>query len=84
MRVHVTGARGFIGSQLCPVLSAGGHEVRGSPTDCDAVVHLANIAHTAASAADLRRVNVEGTLAQARAPLAAGARPAAPGNSGCD
>jgi len=41
---------------------------------CDAVVHLANIAHTHASAAELRRVNVEGTIAQARAALAAGAR----------
>lgn len=74
MRIHVTGARGFIGSQLCPVLSAAGHELRPSPTACDAVVHLANIAHTAASAAELRRVNVEGTSAQALAALAAGAR----------
>ena len=41
---------------------------------CDAVVHLANIAHTSASAADLQRVNVAGTLAQARAALAAGVR----------
>ena len=74
MRIHVTGARGFIGSQLCPVLSTAGHELRTSPTGCDAVVHLANIAHTAASAADLHRINVEGTVAQARAALAAGVR----------
>jgi nucleoside-diphosphate-sugar epimerase len=74
MRVLVTGAGGFIGSHLCPVLDAAGHELRASPEGCDAVVHLANIAHTSASAADLHRVNVEGTIAQARAALAVGAR----------
>lgn len=74
MRIHVTGARGFIGKQLCPLLSSAGHELRTSSTGCDVVVHLANIAHTAASAADLHRVNVEGTAAQARAALATGAR----------
>jgi nucleoside-diphosphate-sugar epimerase len=74
MRVFVTGAGGFIGSHLCPALAAAGHELRASVEGCDAVVHLANIAHTSASAADLQRVNVEGTIAQARAALAAGAR----------
>jgi len=74
MRVLVTGAGGFIGSHLCPALAAAGHELRASVEGCDAVVHLANIAHTLASAADLQRVNVEGTIAQARAALAAGAR----------
>ena len=74
MRIHVTGARGFIGSQLCPVLSAAGHELRTSSADCDAVVHLANIAHRSASAAELHRVNVVGTIAQARAARAAGVR----------
>jgi len=74
MRVFVTGAGGFIGSHLCPALAAAGHELRTSVAGCDAVVHLANIAHTSASAADLQRVNVEGTIAQARAALAAGAR----------
>jgi nucleoside-diphosphate-sugar epimerase len=74
MRVLVTGAGGFIGSHLCPALAAAGHELRASVEGCDAVVHLANIAHTSASAADLQRVNVEGTIAQARAALAAGAR----------
>ena len=74
MRILVTGASGFIGSHLCPALAAAGHELRVSIEGCDAVVHLANIAHTSARAADLQRVNVEGTIAQARAALAAGAR----------
>lgn len=74
MRILVTGASGFIGSHLCPALTSAGHELRASVEGCDAVVHLANIAHTSASAADLHRVNVEGTLAQAQAALAAGAR----------
>jgi nucleoside-diphosphate-sugar epimerase len=74
MRILVTGARGFIGSHLCPALAAAGHELRASVDGCDAVVHLANIAHTDASPAELHRVNVEGTIAQARAALAAGAR----------
>jgi nucleoside-diphosphate-sugar epimerase len=74
MRVLVTGAGGFIGSHLCPVLVAAGHELRESIEGCDAVVHLANIAHTDASAAELHQVNVEGTIAQARSALAAGAR----------
>jgi nucleoside-diphosphate-sugar epimerase len=74
MRILVTGARGFIGSHLCPALAATGHELRASVEGCDAVVHLANIAHTDASPAELHRVNVEGTIAQARAAIATGAR----------
>jgi UDP-N-acetyl-alpha-D-quinovosamine dehydrogenase len=74
MRILVTGASGFIGSHLCPALAAAGHELRASPEGCDALVHLANIAHTGASAARLRRVNVEGTIAQANAALDAGVR----------
>jgi nucleoside-diphosphate-sugar epimerase len=74
MRILVTGASGFIGSHLCPALAAAGYDLRSSAEGCDAVVHLANIAHTAASAAELHRVNVEGTIAQARAARAAGAR----------
>ena len=74
MRVLVTGAGGFIGSHLCPALASAGHELRNSVEGCDAVVHLANIAHTSASLADLHRVNVEGTIAQAKAARAAGAR----------
>ena len=30
MRIHVTGASGFIGSHLCPALAAAGHELRAS------------------------------------------------------
>jgi len=74
MRIHVTGAAGFIGSHLGPALAAAGHELRASVAGCEAVVHLANIAHTSASPRDLHRVNVEGTIAQAKAALAAGAR----------
>jgi nucleoside-diphosphate-sugar epimerase len=74
MRILVTGARGFIGGHLCPALAAAGHELAAAVEGCDAVVHLANIAHVNASPADLHRVNVEGTIAQARAALAAGAR----------
>jgi nucleoside-diphosphate-sugar epimerase len=74
MRILVTGASGFIGSHLGPALAAAGHELRSTVEGCDAVVHLANIAHTSASPRDLHRVNVEGTIAQAKAALAAGAR----------
>lgn len=74
MRILVTGAGGFIGGHLCPALVAAGHEIRRSAEGCDAVVHLANIAHVDASPAELHRVNVEGTIAQAKAALAAGAR----------
>lgn len=74
MRIHVTGASGFIGSHLVPALESAGHELRTSVEGCDAVVHLANIAHARAAPAELHRVNVQGTLAQAQAALAAGAR----------
>ena len=74
MRIFVTGASGFIGSHLCPALAAAGHELRASVQGCDAIVHLANIAHARASAAELHRVNVAGTIAQAQAALEAGAR----------
>lgn len=74
MRILVTGAGGFIGSHLCPALAAAGHQLRSSLEGCDAVVHLANLAHTSASPRELHRVNVEGTIAQAKAALGAGAR----------
>ena len=74
MRIHVTGASGFIGSHLCPAIAAAGHELHPALEGADAVVHLANIAHTSAPPAELHRVNVEGTLACAQAAQAAGAR----------
>ena len=74
MRVLVTGAGGFIGSHLCPALAAAGHELHAAVEGSEAVVHLANIAHASASPAQLHRVNVEGTIAQAKSALAAGAR----------
>jgi len=74
MRILVTGATGFIGSHLAPALTAAGHELCATAAGCEAVVHLANIAHTRALPRELHRVNVEGTLAQAQAALAARAR----------
>jgi len=74
MRVFVTGRSGFIGHWLAPTLEARGHEVRVAIEGSDAVVHLANIAHTSASAADLQRVNVDGTRQQAERAAAAGVR----------
>jgi UDP-glucose 4-epimerase len=84
MRILVTGLSGFIGSSLGPFLEARGHEVRGVGRDvaalaaafagCDAVVHLANIAHARADEALLRRVNVEGTLRAASLAAAQGVR----------
>jgi UDP-N-acetyl-alpha-D-quinovosamine dehydrogenase len=74
MRVLVTGVSGFIGRSLAPALEARGHEVRSAINGCDAVVHLANIAHTAASPVDLQRVNVDGTRRQAEEAAAAGVR----------
>jgi nucleoside-diphosphate-sugar epimerase len=74
MRVLVTGAGGFIGQHLCAALQARGHQLCASMAGADAVVHLANIAHARAPEAELRRVNVEGTLARAREAAAAGVR----------
>ena len=74
MRVFVTGAGGFIGGHLCAALKARGHEIAASMPGAEAVVHLANIAHAKAPEAELRRVNVEGTLARAREAAAAGVR----------
>jgi nucleoside-diphosphate-sugar epimerase len=74
MRVFVTGAGGFIGRHLCDALAKSGRERSASPAGADAVVHLANIAHSRASDAQLRRVNVEGTLERAREAAAAGVR----------
>ena len=71
MRILVTGLSGFIGSSLGPLLESRGHEVRAAGREtaaldeafrgCDAVVHLANIAHARVDPHLLWRVNVEGT-----------------------
>ena len=75
MKVLVTGASGFIGSTLVPALAAANHEVRtAGMTGCDAVIHLANLAHARADPALLWKVNVEGTRRIAEQAAAAGVR----------
>lgn len=84
MKVAITGASGFIGSALVPALTRGGHDVRiprlrspgwaASIEGCEAVVHLAAIAHSRAPAGEvLQRANVELPVAVGRAAAAAGA-----------
>jgi nucleoside-diphosphate-sugar epimerase len=84
-RIVVTGATGFIGRALCPVLRAAGHEIveldRTSLGDtarfagAQAVVHLAALAHSRGiEEGMLRKVNVELPLAVGRAAAAVGAR----------
>lgn len=64
MKVAVTGASGFVGRALCKALAAAGHEALGVDLrrdrfpQAEAVVHLAAIAHRAASVQELDRVNV--------------------------
>lgn len=84
MRILVTGSSGFIGSALAPVLRGCGHEVRAGGRDaaslaglmpgCDAVIHLANVAHARVDPELLRRVNVDGTRVAAELAAAAGVR----------
>ena len=84
MRILVTGLSGFIGSSLGPFLESRGHEVRGAGREiaalgeafrgCEAVVHLANIAHARVAPDLLWRVNVEGTARAAELAAAKGVR----------
>src|SRR6266540_3390731 len=84
VRVLVTGISGFIGSTLEPALAERAHDVRGVTRQtvslkdafagCDAVVHLANLAHAPANRSLLWRVNVEGTRRAAELASAAGVR----------
>jgi len=74
VKVLVTGASGFIGSTLVPALAAAQHEVRRDMAGCDAVVHLANLAHARADPALIWEVNVEGTRRVAEQAAAAGVR----------
>ena len=75
MRILVTGLGGFIGSSLGPALAARGHEVRREGMEgCDAVVHLANIAHARTNRTQLWKVNVDGTAAAVKAAAKAGVR----------
>jgi len=58
MRVHVTGAGGFIGRHLVPALVRAGHEVQPAAAGAEVIVHLAGIAHRKAGADELQEVNV--------------------------
>jgi nucleoside-diphosphate-sugar epimerase len=74
MRVHVTGAGGFIGRHLMPALERAGHEVQSAVSAAQAVVHLAGIAHRRAGSEELQEVNVRLAERVARQSAAAGAR----------
>jgi len=73
MKVHVTGAGGFIGSILCAELRRQGHESSAGIAGADLVVHLAGVAHRRASAEEIERVNVQLTERIGRKAAAAGA-----------
>jgi len=72
MKVHVTGASGFVGRTLGPALAAAGHE-QSSLQQAQAVIHLAALAHRRASRQELQRVNVDLAVRTARGAAAAGA-----------
>jgi len=82
VKIAVTGATGFIGTALCPLLEQRGHRVivleRNGTNDlqgADAVVHLAAIAHSrGVDEAKLRAVNVDASVALGRTAAAQGAR----------
>ena len=77
MKVAVTGASGFVGRALCRQLGADAVPITregGLPPSCDAVVHLAAIAHRHASREELEDVNVRLAERVARQAAANGAR----------
>ena len=87
MKVHVTGASGFVGSHVAAALRAHGADVREERVElldrpaleqafagCDAVVHVAALYSFDARAEDLERVNVAGTENVLAACAAAGVR----------
>jgi nucleoside-diphosphate-sugar epimerase len=74
MQILVTGASGFIGSALIPELRRRGHRLCRDFNGADCAIHLANIAHTPASPAELHRVNVAGTVQAGTEAAAAGCR----------
>src|SRR5436305_12742765 len=74
MKVHVTGAGGFIGRNLIAALARAGHELLPALAGAQAVVHLAAIAHRHASREELHEVNVRLAARVAREAAAAGAR----------
>jgi len=74
MKVHVTGAGGFIGRNLVAALARAGHEVLPALAGAQAVVHLAAIAHRRASREELDAVNVRLAARVGREAAAQGAR----------
>jgi nucleoside-diphosphate-sugar epimerase len=73
VKVHVTGASGFVGRNLRPALISAGHEPV-ALEKAQVVVHLAAVAHRKASQEELQRVNVDLAVDTARKAAAAGAR----------
>jgi len=81
MKCLVTGASGFIGTELCAQLQARGAQLhrtgREAPSDeqlsqSDIVYHCAGIAHRAASASDYEQANYQATISLADRAAAAG------------